>query len=435
MDIQQNAQYDEISLREYIEVLLRQKKLIIGITIISILISFIVSFFVMQPVYEAKTVLMASQIADRIKASEKQEGIEGILDTISEYPQMTIETYKQQIKNPIILDEIIKELKLDEKEITRVGLENMIELETIKDTNLITIKVKNTDKELTAQIANLLSEKFTNFISEKVKEQATKSSNFIKQQLETEKEKLDQALLEYKKFLSQPKGVKELQKEIDSKISLLTSYKTDLTTEKVREQELRAKINQAEQELETTPSKIELKKSLSDEPYMSQVVGENTQRPSKDLFNVSVEVEEKNNNYYSLKSTISHLKISLAESLARQQNLAKEIENTQKQLENLQGELAEKQHEERLILRKVNLAQSTYDAFTKKLEEARIAQSSTVGDSTIIVVSPAVEPLKPVSPNKKLNLAIAGVLGVMVGVFVAFFREYWKNSEVEKVSS
>ncbi|WP_242945058.1 GumC family protein [Caminicella sporogenes] len=428
-------QYDEISLRELIEIILKQKNIIIGITIVSLLISFVVSFFVLDPVYEAKAVLMASQVTDKIRPIQKIEGIEGILDTISKYPQLTIETYKQQIKNPVILDEIIKELNLDKKGITRDSLANMIRLETIKDTNLITIKVQNTDKELATKIANTLSKKFIAFISEIVKEQANKSSNFISKQLEVEKAKLDKALLEYKNFLSQPRGVKELEKEIDSKLTLLTDYKTTLTTENVNELQLRAKLKQAQEELKNTEEKIKLNKSLSDEPYMAQVVNEKTQSTSTGLFNVTVTVEEKNDNYYSLKSQISKLKISLAESLAKQEKLKSEIEKVQKELETLQGELAEKKHKENLILRKVNIAQSTYDAFTKKLEEARIAQSSTIADSSIIIVSPAVDPIKPISPKKALNLAIAGVLGIMLGIFIAFFREYWKNSAVEKVSS
>ena len=79
-------------------------------------------------------------------------------------------------------------------------------------------------------------------------------------------------------------------------------------------------------------------------------------------------------------------------------------------------------------MQKVNFAQSTYEAFLKKYEEIRILKSSDIGDASIIIVSPAVEPIKPIAPNKKLNVAIAGVLGLMLGVFTAFFTEYWKES-------
>lgn len=38
------------------------------------------------------------------------------------------------------------------------------------------------------------------------------------------------------------------------------------------------------------------------------------------------------------------------------------------------------------------------------------------------------EPVYPIKPNKKLNVALAGVLGLMVGVFLAFGLEYVRNN-------
>ncbi|MGB3978485.1 MAG: GNVR domain-containing protein [Tepidanaerobacteraceae bacterium] len=51
-----------------------------------------------------------------------------------------------------------------------------------------------------------------------------------------------------------------------------------------------------------------------------------------------------------------------------------------------------------------------------------------MGDANIMVVSPAIVPESPVAPRKMLNVAIAMVLGLMLGVFVVFFMDYWKNS-------
>jgi uncharacterized protein involved in exopolysaccharide biosynthesis len=37
-------------------------------------------------------------------------------------------------------------------------------------------------------------------------------------------------------------------------------------------------------------------------------------------------------------------------------------------------------------------------------------------------------PEEPVSPRKMLNMAVAGVLGLMVSVFLVFFLEFWRKS-------
>ncbi|MBE3590399.1 MAG: hypothetical protein IMW98_06205 [Firmicutes bacterium] len=65
------------------------------------------------------------------------------------------------------------------------------------------------------------------------------------------------------------------------------------------------------------------------------------------------------------------------------------------------------------------------------------AKSDALGDgllnlnqtqlSSLAITSPAVEPLKPVAPRKALNMAVAAVLGVMVGVFAVFFLDFWRR--------
>lgn len=420
---------EEISLRECIQVLINQRKLIAFITIAAILVSAVLSLFVMSPVYEAKVILLASGM-DNKRTVQQAEGVEAFLDNLSQYQysNMSIETYKEQINNPQILQQTIDELKLEEKGINRSALKGMITLGTIKDTNLITIIIKFSDGKLAADVANTIARKFTDFVSEKAKEQATKSSVYIKQQMDVEKEKLDQVLLEYKAYLSQPRGLNELQKELDSKLDLITLYKSDLLNSDIEEQKIRASLAAAEGQLKNTPQKITVKRSLLDEPYVSQALQGATGQSGKDLFVVSVEAEEVNEAYTELKNIISNLHVELAKTVAQKNNLKQQISVLQKELETLQGDLAVRQHEDIIMQEKVKFAQDTYNAFLGKYEETRIASSSAIGDSTIIMVSPAVEPLKPVAPNKKLNVAIAAVLGLMLGVFIAFFREYWRNS-------
>ena len=61
----------------------------------------------------------------------------------------------------------------------------------------------------------------------------------------------------------------------------------------------------------------------------------------------------------------------------------------------------------------------------RKLEEARI--SSREENGVLQVGSYASIPEKPVSPRKLLNTAVAGMLGLMVGVFGAFAVEWWRG--------
>ncbi|HYE10148.1 MAG TPA: Wzz/FepE/Etk N-terminal domain-containing protein [Patescibacteria group bacterium] len=426
---------EEISLRELIETLIRNRRIIAVITILCILVSGVASFFILDPVYEAKTILMASNLLNKQQVVQQQPaGVEGFLETMSQYPQMSIETYKEQINNPHILQQVIDELKLGEKDITRVGLRGMMELGTIKDTNLITITVKYADKVLAKDIANTIARKFTDFVSEKAKEQAAKSSNYIKQQMDIEKANLDQVLLEYKTYLSQPRGLNELKRELESKLDLITQYKADLMNSNIEEQTIRASLAMAEKQLKSTPEKITVNRSLLDEPYISQALEDTTGKNSKELFGVTVEAEEVNSLYTALRSQTNSLNVELAKIAAEKNNLQKEIDTLQKELEILQADLADKQHQDTIIQEKVKFANNTYNAFLEKYEETRIAKSSAIGDASIIIISPAVEPLEPIAPRKLLNIAIGTVLGMMLGVFIAFFKDYWQATDPKKAA-
>ncbi len=443
--------YDEISLRELIETLLKGWKLIAIITIICVLASGVFSFFIIDPTYEANTTLMASSATNKLSNVQNDSGdIEGILDSISSYPVMTIETYKQQVTNPDILQKTIDELKLDKEIYTVAGLKNMITLETIKDTNLIAIKVKNTDPKLATDIANCVAKNFTTFISNMAKDKASKSSQFIKTQLEVEKSKLDEALVELKQFLSQPRGVNELKAEINSKLSELNNYKDRISKEEVnfqdrllnkemQERELKVSLDEAKKAIETTPEKLITKKSLLEDNILNDYASENNDLEVKDLSQIEMSNEEINPNYILLDEKITNYEIQLARIKQEKKDieysynktieiLNNKINDVKHQLETLQVEFAEKEHEQKLIQRKVNLSQSTYDSFLNKYEQTRIAESSEIGDSSILIVSKAIVPQTPVSPRKMLNIAIAAVLGMMIGVFIAFFKEYWKNS-------
>jgi LPS O-antigen subunit length determinant protein (WzzB/FepE family) len=53
----------------------------------------------------------------------------------------------------------------------------------------------------------------------------------------------------------------------------------------------------------------------------------------------------------------------------------------------------------------------------------------------IRILQPPTRSAKAIAPKKKQNIAIAAVIGLMLGVFIAFFREFWANSAERKAHS
>ncbi|KJS85442.1 MAG: hypothetical protein JM58_08340 [Peptococcaceae bacterium BICA1-8] len=67
-----------------------------------------------------------------------------------------------------------------------------------------------------------------------------------------------------------------------------------------------------------------------------------------------------------------------------------------------------------------------------RLIELENKSNSIKGSTKIESAVPAKDPIKP---NKKVNIAIAGVLGIMLGVFIAFFGAYWESAAEPSESS
>jgi succinoglycan biosynthesis transport protein ExoP len=91
----------------------------------------------------------------------------------------------------------------------------------------------------------------------------------------------------------------------------------------------------------------------------------------------------------------------------------------------LQEALQQATTEKETLTRERDVARSTYTTLANKVEEARIAAQDETGE--VRLASLASVPTRPTGPRKLMNILIAGFLGLFLGVFVAFFMEYWQS--------
>ena len=90
-----------------------------------------------------------------------------------------------------------------------------------------------------------------------------------------------------------------------------------------------------------------------------------------------------------------------------------------------QGELQRVQTEMDRLERTRTLAEEAYLVLARWADELRIATQLELGSPRI--ASRAVVPVRPRSRGTMMNTAVAGVLGLMIAVFVAFAGDYFKE--------
>ncbi len=89
-------------------------------------------------------------------------------------------------------------------------------------------------------------------------------------------------------------------------------------------------------------------------------------------------------------------------------------------------EMQEKAIQYNILKREADTNKELYRGLLQRMKEAGVSAGITA--SNIQVVDPAELPTKPYRPNKPLNLLLASVVGLFLGVGLAFFFEYLDNT-------
>ena len=299
--------YEEIDLRDIFKTLNKWKITIISVTLIAMLLSGVVSFFFLTPVYEAKTDLMqtSSEILNGnlkspnyiLKDEEEFRKIEDSALNIK-MPTIDLTNYNELVYSTIILKRTIDKLELD---IRPRELRKMIETDKPKDQANVSITVSHEDPELAALTANTLAKELITYINE------------------------------------MEEG----------------SYDKVINT-------LEVQINHAQDDL---------------------------------------------------GKAVDNLKDYRASNLGS----------------NGEADLIKQELEERKLQNEINRREDLIDFLNAKMLELKITQAFTDTENKLIVLTQAYTPSSPIKPNNRLNVMIAGALGLMLAVFGVFLAEYLRE--------
>lgn len=150
---------EEISLREIYYILKKRMGMIIILLILSLAISAVVSFYVLDKQYQANTTLMVGRPKDYV-TENKLEYNDLLLN------QRLVSTYGELIKTRTVADRVIENMGLS---LTYNQLREKLNVSLVKDTEIISISVMDTDPVLAAEIANETAAVFMETVQEIMK--------------------------------------------------------------------------------------------------------------------------------------------------------------------------------------------------------------------------------------------------------------------------
>ncbi|WHY00427.1 Wzz/FepE/Etk N-terminal domain-containing protein [Neobacillus sp. DY30] len=139
---------ETISLKELLTTLKKRLVMIILITMTAGLVSGVISYFFLTPIYQASTQILVNQAKNEptiYSPSEVQTNLQ------------LINTYNVIIKSSPILDKVITQLDLD---MTAEQLKGKITVGSEKDSQVVNVSVQDPDPNMAADIANKTVEVF-----------------------------------------------------------------------------------------------------------------------------------------------------------------------------------------------------------------------------------------------------------------------------------
>lgn len=411
---------DEINIRELIETLWKGKVIIAIVTVIAVLVSAIASFFFIPAQYQTSAALTVTP--PDIKVSALDATI-SIVDYLAKIPKMAKADYILQVKSSQVLEDTIKKLDLKDTSgnyISAASLSNAVTVTDVANTALISIMVAYGDPAKAALIANTLGQSFADYVAENTKKQIQEAADAIALQLSNgEKDLLEkkQALNEYR---STNKNIDVLKGEATNIIGQILSYKASL-------QDIKTQIESDTSALQVMESASQSNGMIPSQDYKLSIdlnnvpgtVGSNQVNISPDSLSGSL-----------LTINISTIQTRLVSNQAKEAAFEKRIPELETALTETQTTLTDKEYKFNTVSNDMAVSQLTYNAYEQRNREVKTYSESDIGKTIITMSSEASVPGEPVSPSKKRNIALGGVLGLCGSVGFVFFRNYWRKTKV-----
>ena len=141
----------ELDLRDYIKVIRKRIWIIIAIVLVACLTTGIMSYFFIDPIYEASTKLIVNKSSDRV-------GVEQLNTESINTNLRLIDTYKEIIRTPAIMEKVT--VAYPEFNLTMDELVGKVKVSSVNNTQVMTLIVQDTSYNKAAKIVNAVSKVF-----------------------------------------------------------------------------------------------------------------------------------------------------------------------------------------------------------------------------------------------------------------------------------
>ena len=462
--------HDEgLDIQEYYRIVVKHKLLIIASLLLCVLL---VGFktYTMDPVYKATALVaidssslkspLTGEVAPgsyyqesakfntHAKLMASRAVLEKVVDSLGlldEKPKPVEKKsqfweFMKQLKDSIRIKENIKILLgregVQNKPMSKLdkavrSLQNQVEVNQVRDTILYEISVEDEDPAMARDKANSLAEAYIEFNIGNHIEYSRNSFQWMSDQFYEIKKKLEDTERDFLNYKEQEQlfSVEGRQDEILHNIR-------DMNDAYMQARNKRLELQANNQEIKSLTSlnkeNILQARSLLNTPLINSLYSQLIDAEMKQTKLSKVykpkhpkmiqAVTERENVQRQIREEIDKELANINSNISVLMAREKVLQQTISDYENDAQKINRKQLQYTILQRNVETNQKLHDTLLTKLKEADITDTMVI--SNIRVSEKAALPNVPVRPNKKRNMMLSIIIGLMIGVGLAFLLEY-----------
>jgi polysaccharide biosynthesis transport protein len=371
------------------------------------------TFSLLQPrIYNATTFLLVSE--SRITDGDSRNPNYVFYELLRSY-----ETF---INNDYLIQKTLERFGLQKLpyslSVDKFKRRHILQVELSKNTRLLEVNVEFPNAQLAADIANFFAENAVTFNEEMNARDTQRMRFFLKPQLDQASQQLDTSRKNLLEF-SKNSRLEELRESVWNLLEEKSQNETELAKLNVSLARLSAKRDGLLAELKGQDPKIELKRSLVEDPLYREDLNSSGNGKAKLPLDTLVKEESVNPIYQQVQSQIVETDSDILGTKAGIQTLQKTLDTNKPRLDLLLQDKALKESTLEQLSQECKLAGENYAVLNKKYQDASLTVSAR--STELKVIAPAITPERPIKPRIPLNILLASVLGLLVSTLLVFF--------------
>jgi capsular exopolysaccharide synthesis family protein len=385
---------------------------------------------------------VAREVAKRLNLKESVEFFpppkDDVVSSIKGWFKDTVKSYTDWAKSLLRSEvrEAVSEEALDPDYKLVSALLGRVSVQPIRNSRLVDVSIEAKDPKLAAGMVNELVRTYMDLNLETKLVAAKDAVKWLAERIQEERKKVETAeneLLAYK----EKQGIitdfsSDSEKITAEKLAQLNSQVVEVEAKRV-EAETRYRqaiaLEQAPDMLDSIPEVLknelvrEIKKMEVDLYNQMSEFSKKYGRNHPRMVAIESELEEiKKRKIQEVRRIVNSLRNEYQLTLAREESLKKALAD--QKAESL--DLNRKAVQFGVLQRQAESSRHMYDLLIKRFKETTLTEEMKTGN--IRVIDRAEVPQSPIKPKKKLNLLLAIVVGLTLGVGLAFFLEYLDNT-------